>query len=93
MSLGHGGVKFTSKEGSKLVSITWIESEKLIDLVELTEEKDITKTIIRALGLYYEVQKFRSKEYRLSLIPFHSETGEIDKSRAPIYLNDIDDIV
>ncbi len=70
-----------------------IESDKLAELIELTEEKDISKTIVKALTMYYEVQKFRAKEYRLSLIPFHVESGEMDRTRPPIYLNDVDDVV
>ena len=70
-----------------------IESNKLRELIQLTEEKDFSKIVVRALGLYFEVQRFRAKEYRLSLIPFHSETGNIDNSRAPIYLNDVDDLI
>jgi hypothetical protein len=68
-----------------------IESDKLNDLIQLTEETDLNQIVIHALSLYYEVQKFRTKEYRLSLVPYHLETGEVDHSRTPIYLN-IDDV-
>jgi len=70
-----------------------IDENKLSELIELTEERDISKTIIKALNLYYEVQKFRAKEYRLSLVPFHIDSGEIDRSRPPIYINDLEDMI
>ena len=66
-----------------------IDVEKMQDLMQLSEEKDVSTIVINALNLYYEIQKFRSKEYRLSFVPFHIETGEVDKTRPPLYFDEL----
>jgi len=63
-----------------------IEDEKLADLIQLSEERDLAKNMVRALTLYYHSLKYQTDGYRLGLIPV-DDKGQISFAREIIYID------
>lgn len=63
-----------------------IEPDKLKELIELAEEREVGKLVDQAMALYYTALKMQTKAFRLGLIPV-TPTGGIDHQKAPIFID------
>lgn len=65
-----------------------MQSNKLADLIQLTEEPDISKSVVRALTLYYEILKWQTRGYKLGMVPMiDHEKCIINPNESVIFIN------
>lgn len=64
-----------------------ISTDKLGELIELTEEPDLSAIVIKALALYYEILKVQTQGYKIGMIPTNTDSGRFDSDRGIIFIN------
>ncbi len=64
-----------------------IDQDKYKDLIELTEEREFSKIIEKALTIYYAILKYQTTQHKLALMPVN-DNDEFDSSRPIVFLVD-----
>lgn len=62
-----------------------IKSDKLAELIQLTEERDMSKNVVSALVLYYEILRHQAQGYKLAMVPIAE--NKVDPFRNLVFIN------